>query len=257
MRRLFFLLLLLTSCSEIFASVIYVSKDANGANDGTSWTNAFTDLGTAINAAAAGDDLRITVGTYTYHNLSYTIDENITITGGFDGSELGATPNNPIANFNINDFGSGTRINGEGAQAFLTIDGTTANGSISNATRIQNIVFLSNGFKQYGIEVLGDNTTQTTDPVIKDCIFWSFTRSAISMDGTNGNLGVNIENCTFRFNGNTTNPSGAAITVNASNSSSTVTIRNSTFSDNEANDAGGAIYSSGCDNLYILDSKFT
>ena len=105
---------------------------------------------------------------------------------------------------------------------------------------------------------MGDNTSQFTDPIIKDCIFSTLDGSAIRIDGTNGNLGVNIENCTFSYNGDSEdNLTGGAININAPNSNSTVTILNSTFSYNDAKDAGGAIHSTGCDNLYILDSYFT
>jgi len=259
MKRLSFILLCTFLSSNLFGVVIYVDKDANGNNNGTSWDDAFINLGAAINSANAGDEIRITIGSYNYGNSNFIINKNITLTGGFDGWETDGTPNNSIDNYNPNFF-NGTHIFDGGisnSQAFLTIDGTTANGSITASTIIQNMVF-SGSFRDYGIEIQGDNTSQDTRPTIKDCIFNSFKRSAIRIDGENGNLGVNIENCTFRYNGDTTNnPSGGALNISAPNSNSTVTIRNSTFQYNDAKDSGGAIYSTGCDYLYILDSDFT
>jgi len=259
MKYLSFIFLLIFSVTTIWGQVIYVDRVASGANNGTSWNDAYTNLGTAISAATAGAEIRITVGIYGYNNQSSTINKNMTITGGFDGWETGGTPNNSIENYNPNLF-NGTQIfDGSAAgnsQGYLVIDGTTINGSITSATIIQNMVFT--GGRNHGIEILGDNTTQNTDPIIKDCIFTSLDRSAIRIDGTNGKLGVNIENCTFRYNGDSANnPNGGAINVIAPNSTSTVTIRDATFQYNDAKDAGGAIYTTGCNNVYILDSEFT
>ena len=50
--------------SNIFAEVIYVKYDAAGVNDGTSWTDAFTDLQPAIDSATSGDEVWISKGTY-------------------------------------------------------------------------------------------------------------------------------------------------------------------------------------------------
>lgn len=256
MKFLSFIFLLFFSITTIWAQVIYVNKDATGTNDGTSWNDAYTNLGTAINAATAGAEIRITIGLYSYSNQSFVIDKNITITGGFDGFETGGIPNNSIEDYNPNLF-NGTNLFGDGNQALLIIDGTTANGSITSSMVIQNIVINNSFNKPHGIEILGDNTSQNTDPTIKDCILNSFKRSAIKIDGTNGKLGVNIENCTFRYNGDSgNNPTGGAIEVIAPNSTSTVTIRHSTFQYNDAKDSGGAIYTSGCDYVYILDSEF-
>ena len=36
--------------------IIYVDADASGANDGSSWADAYTDLQSALSAATSGDD---------------------------------------------------------------------------------------------------------------------------------------------------------------------------------------------------------
>ena len=49
---------LLFTISTAFAGTIYVKHDADGANNGASWNDAFTDLQPGINTAQSGDDCR-------------------------------------------------------------------------------------------------------------------------------------------------------------------------------------------------------
>ena len=46
------------------AKVIYVDDDAAGANDGSSWANAFVRLQAAIYVARSGDEIRVAKGLY-------------------------------------------------------------------------------------------------------------------------------------------------------------------------------------------------
>jgi hypothetical protein len=45
------------------AGVVFVDAAAGGAGDGSSWSNAYTDLRVALDGAASGDDLWIAQGT--------------------------------------------------------------------------------------------------------------------------------------------------------------------------------------------------
>ena len=42
--------------------IIYVDLNATGANDGSSWTDAFTDLQVALAVASAGNEIRVAEG---------------------------------------------------------------------------------------------------------------------------------------------------------------------------------------------------
>ncbi len=50
--------------SIVFSAVIYVNQSAAGANNGSSWTDAFTDLHNALQAASPGDEIWVAQGVY-------------------------------------------------------------------------------------------------------------------------------------------------------------------------------------------------
>ena len=47
------------------ARIIYVDDDASGANNGTSWVDAYNYLQDALVSASSGDEIRVAQGTYT------------------------------------------------------------------------------------------------------------------------------------------------------------------------------------------------
>ncbi len=119
-----FILFLLSNYT--FAATLYVNPDATGTNSGISWTNAFTNLQSAINAAVAGDILFVKAGTYNpsqqiisgdNRSRSFYINKNIKIYGGFNGTETTLGERNVTANITIlsGDFnGNDTDTNGNG-----------------------------------------------------------------------------------------------------------------------------------------------
>ena len=75
---------------------IYVDKDATGANDGTSWTNAFTSLKDATDLASSGVEVWVADGTYyptsgTDRTTSFVVNSGAKIYGGFNGTETQLT----------------------------------------------------------------------------------------------------------------------------------------------------------------------
>ena len=75
------LLLLITSiCSLAQGQTIYVNQAATGANNGTSWTDAYVDLQVALNSIASSNrTVWVASGTYrpanTGVNATFLIDD--------------------------------------------------------------------------------------------------------------------------------------------------------------------------------------
>ena len=78
------------------AAVVFVDASATGANDGTSWADAYADLQDALATAVSGDDIWVAAGTYKPtstmdRTVSFVMVEGVGIYGGFAGNEDPAT----------------------------------------------------------------------------------------------------------------------------------------------------------------------
>ncbi len=96
------LLAFLSVFSLGLSAQVFVDADATGAADGTSWANAYTNLNDALLAAPAGSSVWIADGTYTTpDSVSFFINKELTVLGGFNGTEADATAADPAANETI------------------------------------------------------------------------------------------------------------------------------------------------------------
>ena len=71
-------------------ATIYVDTDATGARDGTSWSNAFTDLNQALAVAATNREIWVAEGRYmpgTQRTNTFALRKNTQLYGGFSGNE--------------------------------------------------------------------------------------------------------------------------------------------------------------------------
>ncbi|GEM_PF-4829848 len=85
--------------------IVFVNDNATGANNGTSWANAYTSLVNAISQASAGSELWVAAGTYKPNGDSrgnvISLNKNVKIYGGFAGSETALYQRDPVANETI------------------------------------------------------------------------------------------------------------------------------------------------------------
>lgn len=80
-----YLLIPLTVCAQIFVDI-----DATGANNGSNWSNAYTNLNVALANAPANTSIWVAEGRYIPgpdSSYSFLIPHNLTLYGGFDGTE--------------------------------------------------------------------------------------------------------------------------------------------------------------------------
>ena len=81
------------------AAVHHVKADATGANDGSSWLDAFIELQSALTAAEPGDEIWVAAGTYTPdydvasglhtgdRSATFQLKSGVALYGGFVGAE--------------------------------------------------------------------------------------------------------------------------------------------------------------------------
>jgi len=99
-NQLLFAFFLLTT--GLGAQTVFVDADNATPGDGSSWADAYANLNDAINTAAAGSVLWVAEGTYvTPDSASFYIDKELTILGGFTGTEAMADEANPTDNLTI------------------------------------------------------------------------------------------------------------------------------------------------------------
>ncbi|MGE3724744.1 MAG: IPT/TIG domain-containing protein [Candidatus Sericytochromatia bacterium] len=87
----------------INGNILYVDAGAGGANNGTSWTNAYTSLTAALTASsgACGDSLWVKAGTYkpgAARTNTFQLKTNVFVYGGFAGTETDLTQRNWVNN---------------------------------------------------------------------------------------------------------------------------------------------------------------
>ena len=99
--------LLMTGLPNVQAQSIYVDANATGADDGSSWENAYTDLQDALANATGSDEIWVAQGVYVpgaSEDDSFTItgdEDGIELYGGFTGSETDRSQRDVEANVTV------------------------------------------------------------------------------------------------------------------------------------------------------------
>ncbi|MEL6804146.1 MAG: hypothetical protein AAFO91_10225, partial [Bacteroidota bacterium] len=284
---LLLLLSVLTIGSTQAQNIVYVDAEATGANDGSSWQDAFTYLGDAILII----DAEIWVAEGTYYpaptgnlnpNFTFVLRGDMALYGGFSGVESLRSQRDPVQNLTIlsgdidrNDLSNPAtdynQIVGTNAYHVLfysagigenvVVDGFTITGGRSDI-----------GSAEYGgggMVFYGSNNTpgRYLRGRIQNCIFsgnQGIEGGAIKAFSTNTPIDqeISIEDCEFLGNGGYSflSPAGGAVCFKGStNSMMRNRVRNCSFIDNESEWSGGAIYIRsfrGIDNNLIENCQF-
>ncbi len=225
----------------------YVNDDATGSNNGTSWANAFTSLQSALAAACSGAQIWVAAGTYkpttgTDRNISFSMKNDVTIYGGFNGTETMLSERDWVNNVTIlsGDLGipgdyadnSYTVVaNYPGINNTAIIDGFTISGGNANGVNlvdqytggmrnweasptIRNCIFSDNIGSAAGAGIVNYSSASST---IINCIFINNTGQNVSAGIINFDGGCTITNCTFSGNNiGMYNLSATSVTVNNS-----------------------------------------
>ena len=247
-----FLSLFFVSASE--GAVLFVDAGAAGANDGTSWTDAYTDLQTALTTAADDDEIWVAAGIYrptgdADRTQSFILRNSIALYGGFSGTETlreqrNWTINETVLSGNIgapdtNADNSYHVLIGSGTRRTSVLDGFTISDGAADGA----------GFNRYGGGMFNDSGS----PTITNCIF--LRNISIYLGGAMYNLSSlgspMITDCKFSEN---SAEAGGGI-MNSSGSSPILT--RCIFTQNGAVLGGGAIFNSENCNTVVTDSTFS
>ncbi len=211
------------------ASVIYVDVNATGANNGSSWTNAYTDLQTALSIAFINDEIWVATGLYKPtttldRDISFVMKNGVNVYGGFAGTETNINQRNISAN--------PTTLSGDIGQLGDNSDNTR------KIVRIENFTtnFIMDGFR-----------------IVSGYDGSSSGRGAGAYLNNNGGAQITINNCVI-YN-NYAYREGGGMWVDESN----VTYNNCDFWYNGSyNYGGGGIYADNGSNsnIYLYDCSF-
>lgn len=254
------------------AGTIYVNAAAAGANDGSSWANAYTSLQPALTAAVSADEIWVAVGTYkptatTDRTISFVLKNGVGVYGGFVGTETLRSQRDPVAHVTTLSGAVGAISNGSyhvvtadaavtatGVIDGFTITGGNATGAGANQDRgggmwinggtvtVSHCVFSGNTANELG----GGLRVTSASPSIDGCIFTGdYAAAGGAGIGAGAGSSFTVKNTIFRSN-TTADTRGAGIDADSG-----VTAVNCVFQGNTGN--GLRYGSSGT----VINSTFT
>lgn len=222
--------------------VIYVNQNATGNNDGSSWTDAFTNLQSAINSTSNNDQIWVASGTYlptafavtsqqTTRDKTFLLNKPLFIYGGFNGTETLLTERD----ININSTILSGDLNADDNTTITTAE-TTRQDNVYHVVTVKGN--FSNGGELDGFTISGGNAsssdrdldcaTDQTQQYIKE-------RGAAiyaNPDGVGREIIIKIKNCIIENNSAigmaalySSNPCGGSDTLTDINFENTI-IRN-------------------------------
>jgi predicted outer membrane repeat protein len=250
----------------------YVKWDATGANDGTSWTDAYTDLQSALTAASSGDEIWVAAGIYkpttdTDRTISFVLKNGVGIYGGFAGTETLRTQRDYETNLTILSGDIGTQAEGSDNSYHVVVGNNTNNSAILDGFMItagnaddsvpyspkgqgggmysylgsptlSNVIFTGNSAK-FGGGMFSSGGPGYEEPVsyltLTNVVFQN--NSAIEGGGFFSENYVHATLTDVTFEGNTANRAGGGMQDRLG----TIVLTNVVFNNNRSDGAGGGI----------------
>ncbi len=258
---------ILLSVTTHAQNIIYVDSSATGGNTGISWTNAFTDLQSALAIAKDGAQIWVAKGTYfptsgTNQNISFTININIQLYGGFSGGETSLSQRDTISYSTVLSGDIGVVGNSaDNSFIIMETDNLNSDALIDGFTLTKSSqVGINNNLGKWVISncnfSINQNaiTNNTSAPHILNCMF-------VNNSNVNSNPGIIynstsssplISNCSFI--GNST-PGYACAIFNETYSSPIIT--NCKFFNNTAGNYAGVMFNQTYSSPVIMNCEFT
>jgi parallel beta-helix repeat protein/predicted outer membrane repeat protein len=234
--------------------IIYVKADASGANNGTSWADAYIDLQTALADAHSGDEIWVAAGTYkpttdTSRTATFQLKSGVALYGGFAGGETARDQRDWETNVTILSGDIGTpRDNSDNSYHVVTGSGTDATAVLDGFTVTSG---KANGDLAWGHDSGGGIYNSYGNPTLTNCIFSG--NSVTYNGGGMYNVGSDptLTHCTF--SDNSAYHEGGGIY----NGSSSPMVTSVTFSDNYATYSGGGMHNGDGSSPTVTDCTFS
>ncbi|AWI26252.1 T9SS type A sorting domain-containing protein [Flavobacterium pallidum] len=165
MKKIYFLLCCICSMNA-FATIIYVNKNATGANNGTSWTNAYLTIEQAFGDVIVGDQVWVASGVYkpvgNTSSSSFSIPNGVAVYGSFMGTETTLAQRDITA-------GVSTTLNGDVGTVGVNTDNCRSVVTFTNSSNLT----IFDGFKivnGYATTIWGGAIRVSQgQPIIRNC----------------------------------------------------------------------------------------
>ncbi len=258
------------------AKTVYVDADASGANDGSTWQNAFNHLQDALDSASRGDGIRVAQGVYKPDQntanpagsgdrmAAFQLKNGVALRGGYAGF---GEPNSDARDIGRYRTVLSGDLNGDDEPNFANYAENSCHvvsGSGTNATAVLDGFTITAGNANRGSQDIDGAGMYNIggSPVVTNCTFrdnrallygggmfnYMFSRPAVInciFSGNSAEYGGGMENRYYSdstvtnclFTGNAAHHGGGM-----GNSGASPTVTNCTFSDNWALGRGGGMY---------------
>lgn len=233
------LFLLAFFAENVIGAVIYVDKAAGGDNDGTSWSNAYTELQSALAEAQTGDEIWVAEGTYKPDQYAATpygtgnrsdafqLKNGVAVYGGFDptngdalmsdrnwkknptilSGDIGTPANITDNSYHVFHHPSGTNLDSSALLDGFIITNGNANGSVypdhnggGVFNRESSPRFENCAFTGNSASVGAGVYNQLASPVFSNCEFYNNTSDSGGGGMYNYDASPALTDCSFTNN---------------------------------------------------------